>query len=406
MKGINVKSEIGQLKKVLLHRPGKELLNLTPETLGELLFDDIPFLKVAQYEHDAFAKALKGEGVEVIYIEDIIAEIFDKDANVKKKFLEQYVMESGVNSDYYRSKIYDYLGEKYTKNKELVLKMIEGINVDEIKVDKTKHLNTMVNDESMMIVKPMPNLYFTRDPYASIYDGASVHKMYSVTRNRETIFAEYMFKYHPDYKDVPQYYHRYLPFRIEGGDVMILGNKTIAVGISQRTEADAIEVLAKQIFATNKEIVNVLAINIPSSRAFMHLDTVFTQIDRDKFVAFKGAFETIDVYELTKGNAGDLNIHKATGTLEQILEKYVGKKVEIIPCAGGNRINAEREQWNDGSNILAVAPGKVVVYERNDISNAVLKDRGIKLLEIPSAELSRGRGGPRCMSMPLWREDL
>ena len=406
MKGINVKSEIGTLKRVLLHRPGRELLNLTPNTLGELLFDDIPFLKVAQQEHDAFAKIMQQQGVETVYIEDIIADIFDKQPDIKKKFLEQYVMESGVNSDYYRSKIYDYLGENYINNKELVLKMVEGINVDEIKIDKAKHLNTMISDDSMMIVNPMPNLYFTRDPYASIGIGASVHKMYSVTRNRETIFAEYMFKHHPDYKNTAQYYHRYLPFHIEGGDIMILSNTTIAVGISQRTQADAIEILAKQIFAANKEIVNVLAINIPSSRAFMHLDTVFTQIDKDKFVAFKGAFDTIDVYELTKGNGGDVNIKKATGTLEQILENYVGTKVEIIPCAGGNRINAEREQWNDGSNILAIAPGKVVVYERNDISNAVLRERGIKLLEIPSAELSRGRGGPRCMSMPLYREDI
>jgi len=371
-----------------------------------LLFDDIPFLKVAQAEHDAFAKAMQKEGVDTIYLEDVVAEIFDKDPKVKQKFLEQWIMESGVNADYYRSKIYDYLNTKYTNNKELVLKLVEGINVEEIKVDKTKHLATMMADESTMIVNPMPNLYFTRDPYASIYDGASIHKMYSVTRSRETIFAEYMFKYHPDYKDSPQYYHRYLPFRIEGGDVMILGHNTIAIGVSQRTEPDAIEMLAKQIFATNKEIVNVLAINIPSSRAFMHLDTVFTQIDHDKFVAFKGAFETIDVYELTKSSNGDVKISKMSGTLEKILEKYIGKKVEIIPCAGGNRINAEREQWNDGSNILALAPGKVIVYERNDMSNAILRDRGIKLIEIPSAELSRGRGGPRCMSMPLWRDDI
>ncbi|MDR3021634.1 MAG: arginine deiminase [Clostridiales bacterium] len=407
MKGINVKSEIGTLKKVLLHRPGRELLNLTPNTLGELLFDDIPFLKMAQAEHDAFAKTLSKEGVEVVYIEDLVTQIFDKDSEIKKKFLEQFIIESGVSSAYFHSKIYDYLCEKFTNNKDLVLKTVEGINIDELKIDKTKHLSAMVADQSFMIVKPMPNLYFTRDPFASIGDGVSVHKMYSVTRNRETIYAEYLFKYHPDFKDSPQYYNRYLPFRIEGGDVMIINNTTIAVGISQRTEADAIEVLAKQIFATNKEIINVLAIIIPSSRAFMHLDTVFTQIDRDKFVAFKGAFETIDVCELTKSKSGDgVNIKKATGTLEEILEKYVGKKVEIIPCAGGNRINAEREQWNDGSNILTIAPGKVVVYDRNDISNSILKERGIKLHEIPSAELSRGRGGPRCMSMPLFREDL
>lgn len=405
MKGINVKSEIGQLKKVLLHRPGKELLNLTPDTLGELLFDDIPFLKVAQYEHDTFAKTLSKEGVEVVYIEDVVAEIL-KDPKIKAEFLNEWVMESGIKNSYYQEKVLAYLNEKYTDTKELVLKTIEGINVDEINIDRTKHISTMLSDDSLMLVNPMPNMYFTRDPFATIYDGASVHKMYSVTRNRETLFGKFMFKYHPDYKDSPLYYTRNLPFHIEGGDVMILGNKTIAVGISQRTQADAIEFLAKNIFESNKEIENVLAINIPSSRAFMHLDTVFTQIDKDRFVAFKGAFESIDVFEVTKSGAKDIKITKASGTLEKILEKYVGSKVEIIPCAGGNRINAEREQWNDGSNILTIAPGKVVVYERNDISNAVLKDRGVNILEIPSAELSRGRGGPRCMSMPLWREEV
>jgi len=405
MKGINVKSEIGQLKKVLLHRPGKELLNLTPDTLGELLFDDIPFLKVAQYEHDTFANTLSKEGVEVVYIEDVVAEIL-KDPKIKAEFLNEWVMESGIKNSYYQEKVLAYLNEKYTDTKKLVLKTIEGINVDEINIDRTKHISTMLSDDSLMLVNPMPNMYFTRDPFATIYDGASVHKMYSVTRNRETLFGKFMFKYHPDYKDSPLYYTRNLPFHIEGGDVMILGNKTIAVGISQRTQADAIEFLAKNIFETNKEIENVLAINIPSSRAFMHLDTVFTQIDKDRFVAFQGAFESIDVFEVTKSGAKDIKIAKASGTLEKILEKYVGSKVEIIPCAGGNRINAEREQWNDGSNILTIAPGKVVVYERNDISNAVLKDRGVNILEIPSAELSRGRGGPRCMSMPLWREEV
>ena len=405
MAGVNVKSEIKPLKRVLLHRPGNELLNLTPNTLEELLFDDIPFLKVAQEEHDAFAQALRDNGVEVVYLEDLMTEVLDQNPDVRETFLKQFIEEAGIRTDRYQKIIFDYLNDNYPENKDLVLKTMEGINLTELHTDKSNSLVDLVSESSKMVVKPMPNLYFTRDPFAMIGNGVSINRMYSETRNRETIYGEYIFKYHPMLKGTPEYYSRYNTFHIEGGDILNINDHVLAVGISQRTEPDAIDALAHNIF--NDEISpidTILAFNIPNNRAMMHLDTVFTQIDTDKFTIHPGIMGPLTVFEITPEGDG-IKVKEMTGKLEDILEKYVGVPVELIPCGGGDRIAAEREQWNDGSNTLCIAPGTVVVYERNDVTNKVLEEKGIKLVVIPSAELSRGRGGPRCMSMPIWRED-
>ena len=405
MAGLNVKSEIKPLKKVLLHRPGRELLNLTPNTLEELLFDDIPFLKVAQEEHDAFAQILRDNGVEVVYLEKLMAEVLDQKPELREKFLKQWIEEAGIRTDRYQKIIFDYMQENYPDNLDLVMKTMEGINLTELHTDKSNSLVDLVSESSKMVIAPMPNLYFTRDPFASIGNGVSINRMYSVTRNRETIYAEYIFGNHPDFADVPEYYSRYNTFHIEGGDILNINDKVLAIGISQRTEPDAIDAIAKNIFEDETSPVEtILAFNIPNNRAMMHLDTVFTQIDMDKFTIHPGIMGPLTVFEITPEGDG-IKVKEMTGKLEDILEKYVGVPVELIPCGGGDRIAAEREQWNDGSNTLCIAPGTVVVYERNDVTNKVLEEKGIKLVVIPSAELSRGRGGPRCMSMPIWRED-
>ena len=405
MAGVNVKSEIKPLKRVLLHRPGRELLNLTPNTLEELLFDDIPFLKVAQEEHDAFAQALRDNGVEVVYLEDLMTEVLDQNPDVREPFLKQFIEEAGIRTDRYQKIIFDYLNDNYPNNTDLVLKTMEGINLTELHTDKSNSLVDLVSEASKMVVAPMPNLYFTRDNFAMIGNGVSINRMYSVTRNRETIYGEYIFEYHPDFKDVPQYYSRYNTFHIEGGDILNLNEHVLAVGISQRTEPDAIDALAHNIFNDDTSPIDtILAFNIPNNRAMMHLDTVFTQIDTDKFTIHPGIMGPLTVFEITPEGDG-IKVKETSGKLESILETYMGHPVELIPCGGGDRIAAEREQWNDGSNTLCIAPGVVCVYERNDVTNAVLEEKGIKLIVIPSAELSRGRGGPRCMSMPIWRED-
>lgn len=405
MAGVNVKSEIAPLRRVLLHRPGEELLNLTPNTLEELLFDDIPYLKVAQEEHDAFARALSEEGVEVVYLEDLMAEVLDLKPELRDEFLGQFVYEAGIRTERYRKVICDFLCENYPDSKQLVLKTMAGVNLQELHTDKTNSLVDLVSDASKMVVAPMPNLYFTRDPFAMIGNGVSINRMYSLTRNRETIYGEFIFKHHPDFQGVPEYYSRYNTFHIEGGDILNINEHVLAIGISQRTEPDAIDQIAKNIFASDSPVDTVLAFNIPNTRAFMHLDTVFTQIDHDKFTVHPGILGPLSVFEITSDGEGGIKVREMEETLEKVLARYVGMPVELIPCGGGSRIAAEREQWNDGSNTLCIRPGTIVVYQRNDVTNELLRKCGLNVVEVPSAELSRGRGGPRCMSMPLWRDD-
>ena len=412
MSTINVKSEIMPLKKVLLHRPGKELLNLTPDSLSRLLFDDIPYLPEAIKEHDEFATVLKRNGIEVVYLEDLMTEVLDLNPEVRKQFINQFIVEAGIKTKKYKNLTRTFLNN-ITDNKELVLKTMEGIQIYELDHEKReveKTLVDLVRDDSEFIADPMPNLYFTRDPFACIGNGVNLNKMYSVTRNRETIYGEYIFKYHPDYKDTPKYFDRYFAYHTEGGDILNLNDHVLAVGISQRTCAEAIDEMAKNLFKDpNCKIDTILAFNIPVSRAFMHLDTVFTQVDYDKFTYHPGILNTLQVFEITEGDDPttfeDLNVKEIHDSLENILEHYLGRDITLIPCAGGDKIGSEREQWNDGSNTLCIAPGVVIVYDRNEITNKILRAYGLKVIEIHSAELSRGRGGPRCMSMPLYRED-
>lgn len=407
MKNIFVTSEIGRLKRVLIHEPGEELNNLTPKYLDELLFDDIPYLPLAKKEHQAFAQAFIDEGVEVVYLVDLISETLDQDKNIKEEFINKFVDEANVTSDTLRENTIKYL-LSFTDTKEMIKKMIAGIKKVELPEYKKRTLSDYA-DSYPFITDPIPNLYFTRDPFVSICDGICVNKMYSITRCRETIFADFIFKYHKDYKNEKRFFDRTQNVSIEGGDILVLNDKTLIVGISQRTTPAAIERLAKGLFYKYKtNYQKVLAFTIPKMRTFMHLDTIFTQVDYDKFTIHKECYEQMRIFEVTRNLeiSGKLSVKEIDKKVDEVLSMELGRKVTLIPCGGGDNVTADREQWSDGSNTICIRPGVVIAYERNSATNKVLESYGIKVHVIPSSELSRGRGGPRCMSMPLEREEI
>ncbi|WP_459129393.1 arginine deiminase [Guggenheimella bovis] len=390
---LNVQSDIGKLNRVLLHRPGKELENITPSTMERLLFDDVPYLELAKQEHDIFAGILRGEGVEVVYLEDLVNEALHT-KELKDQFLKQYLKEAKVEEKNFQT-LYDYLNQ--FEGRAFVDKVIAGVRESEVPEIK--------GAKNYLHIDPMPNLYFTRDPFAIVGNGVTIHHMQTETRNRETIFGQYVFDNHPDFKDAPRYYDRNCKHSLEGGDIIVLNDHLLAIGVSQRTDFDGILELANRILP-GKENAHILALHIPVKRAFMHLDTVFTMVDYDKFTIHPEVEGPLKIDDITYVD-GKLKIEEVSMDLETALKTYLQlDKVDLIRCAGGLGIDAEREQWNDGSNTLAIAPGKVVVYDRNYVTNEILIQHGIELLKMPSADLSRGRGGPRCMSMALNRDPL
>ena len=403
--GIHNTSEIGRLKRVMLHRPGGELENLMPEYLERLLFDDIPYLREAQREHDAFADCLRGQGVEVVYLTDLVVESITDDT-VRQDLLRQFLAESGVEDQRTRDRLEEYLGDM--PDREMVAAMMAGVRKSQLR-DRGGSLGDYLSaaeDEYPFAVDPLPNLYFTRDPFATIGTGVSIHKMHTATRNRETLFGKFIFAHHPVYRNAPQWYDRGETTSLEGGDILVLSPKVLAVGISQRTREDSIDTLAQTVLSQSKTFRKVLAFNIPKTRSFMHLDTVFTMVDYDKFTVHPNILASITVFVMELDESGKMQIRQEDGRLEDILKEHLElDSVTLIPCGRGSEIDAAREQWSDGSNTLAVAPGEVVVYSRNYVTNRSLEEAGVRIHVIPSAELSRGRGGPRCMSMPLWRDD-
>jgi len=401
---INVTSEIGRLKRVLLHRPGQEVENLVPEYLGRLLFDDIPYLKIAQQEHDKFAEVLRENGAEVVYLEELSAEVLE-DEKVKLEFLKEFLEESGITSPSLKESLIEYLSKMPAR--QMVDKIMAGVRKNEIEVKEPTSLVELMADDYPFYLDPMPNLYFTRDPGASIGNGITLNRMRTEARRRETLFLKYIIKYHKSFEGTPLWYDRSMPYAIEGGDELVLSDKVVAIGCSERTSAEAIETVARNLFNANTSFEKVLVFEIPKCRAFMHLDTVFTMVDYDKFTIHPGVQGPLSVYEVTKGANNTIKFKHNTSPLNKILAEALNlSSVELIQCGGGDFIIAGREQWNDGSNTLAIAPGVVVTYERNYVTNEILIKRGIKVITIPSSELSRGRGGPRCMSMPLYRENL
>ncbi|MFL2123411.1 arginine deiminase [Marinilactibacillus psychrotolerans] len=405
---INVTSEISKLNSVLLKRPGREVENLTPDTMHGLLFDDIPYLPIIQQEHDAFADLLKNNGTQVYYLEKLAAEAIEHSGN-KEKIVQQFINESNIHEKTIPDELTGYLFSMDTQS--MVDKIMAGVRNDEVDIHSTSLAWSADHQKkSLFLMQPMPNLYYTRDPANILGSGISINNMTYTARKRESLFMEVIVKYHPDFKDsgLNIWRDRMVSTSIEGGDVLVLSDEVLAIGISQRTSGHAIEELAKTLFSSNSTFKKILAIEIPHVRAMMHLDTVFTMIDTDKFTIHPG-IQSLDgkmsVYILQPGKAKDeIDVTHQTDLSAALKEALNLSEIALIPCGGGDAIAAPREQWNDGSNTLAIKPGVVVTYNRNYVSNELMREYGVKVLEIPSSELSRGRGGPRCMSMPLSRD--
>ena len=402
--GINNYSEIGKLNKVLLHRIGDEIEGLVPDNFERLLFDDIPYLKVAQQEHDKFADVLRENDVEVIYYVDETVKAL-RDRKVRERFVKEFVSESDIHSDAVKEALEEYLMSMSVK--DMVEKTISGVKKSELSVKSTS-LADYISSGYPYYTDPMPNLYFTRDQGACVGDGVSIHRMSTAARRREALLLKYMFRY--DSSFAPEgtniWYDYDQAYSMEGGDVLVLSDEIVAIGLSQRTTVAGIEQFARNIL-NKSSFRKILVFDIPKCRAFMHLDTVFTMVDFDKFTIHPEIEGPLQLFEITLDREGNAHFSSIQDELANILKNELGlPAVVLIRCGGDDAQAAQREQWNDGSNTLAIAPGVVVTYERNYVTNDLLNKKGIKVLTIPSSELSRGRGGPRCMSCPVNRDDL
>lgn len=400
---ISVKSEVGPLQQVMLHRPGAELENLMPEYLSRQLFDDIPYLVHAREEHDQFAATLRDCGVEVLYLLDLVTEAVEA-GGAKAEIVQDFIEEAGLTVRGAEAAVRDYLLSLPTR--EMLGSMVSGVRKSQLAKKPPRHLVDYIDDAYPFLVDPMPNMYFTRDAFFNIGEGVCISRMANIVRQRETLFGHYLFRYHPVYQNVAKLHERTDAFPIEGGDVLVLSKKVVAIGISQRSDPHAAEALADTLLTAETGITRVLAIDIPKTRAYMHLDTVMTMVDRDKFTIHPSILPNTRCFSLTRAG-GALRIKPETNKLRHVLAEALElDAVTLIGCGGNSVIDAAREQWNDGTNTLAIRPGEVIAFSRNYVTNGILRDHGIIVHEIPSAELSRGRGGPRCMSMPFIRNPL
>ncbi len=405
---VSVTSEVGALQAVLLHRPGRELESLTPQYLDSMLFEDIPFLEMMKEEHDRFAQVLVDQGSTVFYVESLLEEVFSN-SQLRQEAIEYLVSSSPLFSPSLREIIKEFLNKKTAK--ELVSHCIGGVlksDIDEYVTHKT--LSYYIRDAFPYYISPLPNLYFTRDPATTVGGGISVNLMKTESRRRENWLVSQIFNHHPQFAQTRIHQDYTTESSIEGGDILILNSSTIIIGSSARTDVWAIESFAKRMLKPIAEggegFVELLVVQIPFTRAYMHLDTVFTMVDRDKFCIFPGIEPSLRVFRLTLGKKELLHIHQEKNLKAALKKSLHNSPVELIKSGGNDVIASAREQWNDSTNTLAVAPGTIITYKRNVVSNETLHNHGITVIPIGGSELVRGRGGPRCMSMPLVRASI
>ena len=394
-----VGSEVGTLRTVILHRPGAELGRLTPRNNDELLFDGVPWLARAQEEHDAFAATLRGRGVEVLYVKELLAEALEV-AEARAQLLERALRPQSIGPTL-AGALREHLAA--VPSAELADVLVAGMAHDELPVGGG--LVERMTRPRDFVVRPLPNLLFTRDSSVWLEHGVAVTALALAARRRESAITGAVYTHHPRFAGTSLLYggDSGQDAWLEGGDVLVLAPGVLAVGVGQRTSPAGAEAFAQRLFAADAART-VLAVPIAQDRATMHLDTVCTMVDHDAVVMYPPLADALVAYPIEPGAGGEgLRVGGPDPFLPAAAKAMDIRELRVIDT-GLDPVTAEREQWDDGNNTLALAPGVVVAYERNVETNARLEEEGIEVLPIAGSELGTGRGGPRCMSCPVLRD--